>query len=146
MRRLFQGRMISVDGHLKRMQPNWNCYFIDKSTDRGSLLINRSRIQSETGTPLEWSDNPRRFSLVYPVKAGHSYRVRATKTGYDAYVGGEYDENLKVAGNLESQWANVIEFTADITGYVYLSCADVNHDEDIYLGECGLVFEEIREN
>lgn len=136
--------MITVDGCAKRMQPNWNCYFIDKDKDRGSLLINRSRRWNEVGSQLAWDDNPRRFSLVYPIKAGHSYRVRATKTGYDAYIGGEYNQNLEVAGSVASQWANVVEFTADIDGYAYLSLAAVNHDEDIYLGECGLVFEEIR--
>ena len=137
--------MITVDGCAKRMQPNWNCYFVDKSTDRGNLLINRSRAESSVGSSLSWSTNSRRFSLVYPVLAGHSYRVKATKTGYDAYVGGQYDEDLKVASTeIPSTWGNVVEFTAEIDGYVYLSLANANHDEDISLGECGLVFEEIR--
>jgi len=146
MRRMFQGRMISIDGCMKRMQPNWNCYFIDKDNDRGSLLINQGRTMSSVGEPLIWAENSKRLSLIYPVKAGHKYRWYATKPGYDTYFGSYYNQDLKIVQPISGgqTWASKIEHTAEIDGYVYISLAKTNHDLDITVGECGIVFEEIR--
>lgn len=38
MRRMFQGRMITVDGCAKRMQANWNQYVINKDNDKAAKL------------------------------------------------------------------------------------------------------------
>ena len=77
MRRMFQGRMITVEGCAKRMQANWDLYCINTDDDRGYTFSN----SSQGGAP-----NPKRLYAEFNVIAGQLYRIQVMNNNYDVCV------------------------------------------------------------
>lgn len=144
MRRMFQGRMISVNSCGKRMQANWNCYLISKDNDRGYTLANIRRTAQQEGSELSFLNDPNRATLnfAYPVKANHTYLIKPTKPGYECFYGGIYVDNALAV--VSSTWGSEIEVIPAINGGIYISLANVNHDLPLTIGECGITIEEVR--
>ena len=138
MRRLFHGRMVSVDGHCRRMEANYDKYVIAVNSNIAYSLLNQGRTQNQVGTHLEWVTNTKRLSTLIPIIPGHSYTLYFTKSGYELVLG-FYDEDLILKSNTE--WQNEAAFVPE-DSYLFILVRKVTTTADIAVGEVGLILED----
>lgn len=137
MRRMFRGRMISVDGCARRMQPNWNCYVINKDNDRGVKLLQIQINHSEGSVPTINPSNTRNACYI-KIEPSTTYRISCTKPGYQVFVGEEDSGYICLVKNAWQNDYQVITTTAD-TAYLSICLAWGDKEQAITVGDCGVV-------
>ena len=134
MRRLFHGRMITVDGHMRRMEPDYNQYAIVINTKRAYQLENKGLTSDDYMST--------RITAKIPTTVGSSFSVKPTETGYQVnayYMDGEYT----VIGS-DIGWATSLSVTmpsGSIALGVILAVGSA-HTADLKPGDCGLLITE----
>ena len=138
MRRLFHGRMITVDGHMRRMDENYNKYVILTDSGQGFALENKVRENNPVvGKKIEWSPNNTRLTIFVPIKANYTYVCKPTSDAYLIYIG-LYDTNERFVRNQDTGWQPSINFTPEIDGYFYFTIRNAsNPDALMFPGEVG---------
>lgn len=95
MRRMFQGRMISVNGCGKRMQANWNEFAINKDNDHGYSLL-QVQIQMPENEEIVIADSDIRNGVVFKCNPNTTYNIKCSKTGYECIASGVDNDNIVV--------------------------------------------------
>lgn len=143
MRRMFQGRMISVDGCGKRMQANWNEFAINKDNDRGVRLLQKQATMPEGEQPVILDSDTRNIAS-FTVKPGATYKITTLKPGFDIFVGEISADNIVLVRNSWLPNQQTITINAD-TAFIIISMSITgNHEAPITVGDCGITIEEVR--
>ena len=139
---MFQGRIISVDGCAKRMQPNWNAFIIDKDNDRGYSLLQADLGGVQVGSTCFISYDSAQANLrnvqIIPVEPGTTYNFSLTKPGYSLFVV-QLDENNTVLVN--GGWVNTgtYEVGASTKKIGFGIAVGSAHTAPITVGDCGII-------
>ena len=90
MRRLFHGRMITVDGHMRRMDENYNKFVIFNNNGVAYSLLQADLINVGAGNTCAIDSNAPSKDLrnvqIVSVKPGATYKFTLTKQGYDLFL------------------------------------------------------------
>ena len=140
MRRLFHGRMITVDGHMRRMSENYNKFAIFPSDNIGYIFENKSWDGAPvTGGTINWISNTSRLTQLIPISTGKFTVICDSR--YETYVA-FFDAAGKYTG-YDLQWTADKTFTMSNPGYLYLSIRNkANPSTRLYVGDCGVIITE----
>ena len=134
MRRLFHGRMITVDGHMRRMEPDYNQYAIVVNSKQGYQLENKGLTADDYMST--------RLTAKIPTTVGSSLTVKPIKSGYEVnayYMDGEYT----VIGN-DIGWTTSLSATmpeGSIALGVIIAVGSA-HTANLEPGDCGIIITE----
>ena len=139
MRRLFHGRMITVDGHMRRMDENYNKFVILNDSKVGYQL-EQKRIQNSQGTKIVIEDSDIRNTKVIPCKPNTTYSFHLMKSGYELYVTDLTSELIVISNGA---WGTTSFTTSATAAYISINLAvGSEHTADITVGDCGVLITE----
>lgn len=143
MRRMFQGRMISIDGHLKRMQANWNEYVINKDNDRGYKLWQK-QFGLSVGNVISVADSDIRNAVYFECEPNTNYIISCTKPGYECLAATLDSDKVNLGA---SNWSNSVEInTEENAKYLAIVIAVGSaHSGNIFVGDCGIVITKVED-
>ena len=140
---MFQGRMITVDGCARRMQPNWNCYVINTDTDRATVL-KQERWMYQPDQQVEAEPSNVMNSVMIPVEPGKVYNIKLSNTNNQVYVVGlDSSKAVKDTKNWQNSGYN---YTASENIYWLAMTIAVGeaHTAQLTVGDCGIVVKQVR--
>ena len=144
MRRLFHGRMITVDGHMRRMSENYELYAINANNDIAQSLRNINVETPVYGEKPQWTvvTTDILSGVEIPVQPSKTYTVKTTQAGYDIYIT-PLDEEGRFYTAGKSWTQNVSTFTGDVhCSYLLLAVKSHTSGARVRPGDCGLLITE----
>ena len=134
MRRLFHGRMITVGGHMRRMEVDYNFYSINTSTMQAFAITNKNPNTSTITSQLMYA--------VSTQNLGKKITINLTKTNYqfEAWAG-----DAATAEKIVSWTSTPTTITIDTDAkmrIVYVIGKGTAHTASIKPGECGIIITE----
>ena len=139
MRRLFHGRMITVDGHMRRMYPDHR-YAIVTNDNSAYKLVQGQRGYPAGSKPTFYPDVATRNTIIIPCKPKTTYKFALSKPGYDLFTAILNSEDVVVEA---IGWGYTTVTTPSAAAYFGFDIGTAGaHTGDVLLGSVDILITE----